>query len=400
MALPPIVALEIGTTTVRALVGEMRDDHEIIITGMGEAPSSGVRKGEVTDLENCVVCIKSALSMAEMVSKVAIADVHLAVSGCQIQSIVDRASTTIGEGGEVTHRHVEEVEELASATKLPPERALLHSLCMNYCIDDQAWVLNPEGMAATKLALDMLMVHGLRSRIQNLQTAVENVPMHVHDIAFSGVCAALSVLTTEQKKSGAIVIDIGGGTTNVAVFAGEVIGFAASIGVGGDHVTNDISLAFNVSTGTAELIKKEAGFATVDSRLGDETLPVPEELGFSSRPIKRKVLHTVINARMDEILRVVRKRIERERLLSHIGAGVVLTGGCARMKGMKELAERVFDLPCYIGRPIHVSGMGSALEGPDYAVCTGLIQYGFKRAEEDQLNEGVRGWLRRKFGWS
>lgn len=398
MSLPPIVALEIGTTTVRAMVGEMSADHEISIIGAGEAPSVGVRKGEITDLENVIVCVRAALADAESTSKVMIRDVHLAVSGCQIQSMTGCGSVSVGEAGEVMPRHVDEVMDIARTTNLPPERTILHSVCMNFRIDDEASVINPEGLSASKLSLDMLIVHGNNSRMANLITAAESVPMDVHDLAFSGICAALSVLTSEQKKSGAIVIDLGGGTTNWAAYAGDVPCSSGSLGVGGDHVTNDIALAFNISTGTAELLKKTAGSACVDARLTDETINVPEELGFSVRPIKRKSLHTVINARMEETFRAIRKRLEREHILPHIGSGVVLTGGGARLAGVAELAGRIFGLPCHVGRPYNISGFEAAFDGPEHAVCSGMIIYGYKNMEDYLRHSGVSGWFRKMFG--
>ncbi|MBN1558299.1 MAG: cell division protein FtsA [Lentisphaerae bacterium] len=379
MPVPPVVALEIGSTKVIALVGERRDDGHIMITGMGEGPSTGVRKGEIIDFDNAVVCARSALGMAEETAKVAIREVYLAVSGGHIRSQVHRGTVPVsGRGGEILREDVEQVMDVARAVNLPADRDVLHTICQQFTIDDEQRVIQPEGMEGSRLSLDMLVLHGVRTRLRNMINVAKNVPMDIADVTFSGLCSALSVLTPEQKKSGALVVDLGGGTTDYVAYAGNVVALAGAAAVGGDHVTNDIALGFNVPTSRAEKVKREWGSALPGDGEPDKTVKLPPEVGFAGRTIALQALNTVIHARADETLGIVSARLEEAGLGRQFGAGVVLTGGGARLRGMQELAERVFGLPCTIGKPRNVSGLATATEGAEYATASGLVQYGFR----------------------
>ena len=395
MSLPPVVALEIGTSKVLALVGELREDGHAIITGMGEHPSVGVRKGEIIDLANAIACVRSTLAMAEESSKVVIRQVHLAVSGGHIQSLVSGGEVPIRNSTkEVTQDDIEQVIEVAKAVNLPADREIVHSIRQHFRVDDQEKVLEPEGMEGARLSLDMLVLHGIRTRMHNTIKVVKSVPMGVQDVAFSGLCSALSVLTPEQKKSGAIMIDLGGGTTNYLVYENEVVATAGALGIGGDHITNDIALAFNIPVSQAENLKRESGRAVADASAETGSVELPPEGGFSGRTVNLKSLCTVINLRTGEMFDIIRKRLEKENLLHHIGAGVVLTGGGAHLKGISRLAEKVFGFPCSIGLPRYVSGLTTATGGPEYATCSGLVQFGFKVMIEEKRQRSVGGWLK------
>jgi len=208
----------------------------------------------------------------------------------------------------------------------------------------------------------------------------------------------LAVLTTEQKQSGVVVIDCGGGTTDYLVYADNVVAAAGSIGLGGDHITNDIALGFTIPPSRAEVLKKRTGSAVVARSEMDKIITLPPEVGFPGRTISMRALHTVIHARVDETLQLVKKRLVNEGHLYRIGAGIVLTGGGTHLKGITEVAHQIFGLPCVIGRPCHVSGMAAVTEGPEYAACCGMIQYGFKTLAEQESGKAIGGWLRRLFG--
>ncbi|MBA4386915.1 MAG: cell division protein FtsA [Verrucomicrobia bacterium] len=399
MALDPIVALEIGTSKVVALVGEMRDDGHIMITGIGEAPSSGVRKGEIIDRENAAACVRSVIAMAEDTGKVSISEVHLAVSGGHIQSLVNSGETPVlNRDRRITNSDMEQVKEVAEAVSLPADRDIIHSIYQHFSIDGHEQVINPEGMLGSRLSVDMLVVHGIRNFVANTAQVVRGIPVEVCDVAFSGLCSALAVLTPQQKQSGAIVVDLGGGTTDYLAYADDVIASTGAIGVGGDHVTNDIMIAFNIPLSQAERIKREAGNAVVDPAVAGHRVTIPAEVGFPGRTVGMKALHTVMNARLDETLRIIRKRIEVNTTLHKIGAGVVLTGGGARLKGITTLAERVFGLPCFIGMPRNVSGLVTVSEGPEYATCSGLVEYGFRKVDDSGRRPRVFQMLRKIFG--
>lgn len=399
MALPPVVALEIGTSKVIALVGEMREDGHVMITGMGEHPSAGVRKGEIIDLENVVICVRSALGMAEESGKVTIRQVHLAVSGGHIQSLLNRGTVPVLDPDrEITQEDVDQVMEVARAVNISHDREILHTICGHFSIDNQERVVRPEGMEGARLSLDMLVLHGVRSRLRNTIKAVRSVPMDVQDVAFSGLCSALSVLTPEQKKIGVAVIDLGGGTTDYLVYAGTVVAVAGSLGVGGDHITNDITIAFNIPMSQAERIKKEAGCAVVAPGVASQRVALPPEVGFPGRSVALGALHTVINARVDEILDMVKQRLDHDGTPQRLGAGVVLTGGGAHLKGICELAEQKFGLPCSIGKPRNVTGLDIASEGPEYATSSGLVQYAFKTLSAQRRASPLSAWMKGLFG--
>ncbi|MBN2301636.1 MAG: cell division protein FtsA [Lentisphaerae bacterium] len=398
MAIPPIVALELGTSKIIALVGEMREDGHVMITGMGEHPSSGIRKGEVIDLENVAICARAVLQAAEESGKVAIRGVHLAISGGHIQNVINSGVVPVfGSNGEITEEDVEQVMDVAKAFHLAPDRDILHTICQDFCIDDEQRVIRPEGMIGAKLSLNMLMIHGIRGRIHNSIKAVQEVPMAVQDVAFSGLCSALSVLTAEQKKSGVIVIDLGGGTTDYLVYANGIVATAGAFGVGGEHVTNDIALAFNIPMTRAEHLKRESGNAGINVAGTPQRVSLPPEVGFPGKTISLKSLHTVINARMEEILDTIYRRIG-ETVLHHVGAGVVLSGGGAHLNGVTELTEKIFGLPCIIGWPRNMSGLTTITSGPEYATCSGLIQYGFMTSAKQERKPSFSNWLKGVLG--
>jgi cell division protein FtsA len=398
MPAAPVVALEIGTSKVIALVAEMREDGCVMITGLGEEKAVNVRKGEITDLESVSLCVRSVLEGAEESGNVAIGQVHLAVSGGHVQSQVNRGSVPVLDpDGEITREDMDQVMAVAKAVHLPPDREILHTVCQHYSVDDHVNVVNPEGMTGARLSLDMLVVYGLRSCIQNTIKAVSGLSVEVTDVAFSGLCSALSVLTAEQKKSGVVVIDLGGGTTDYVAYAGNVVAVGGAIGVGGDHVTNDLALAFTIPVGQAEKLKREHGSAVIDPGQVGKRVSLPADVGFSGCTISMRSMHTVINARMTDTFELVRKRLDADGFLHHVGAGVVLTGGGAHLRGVTELAEKVFGLPCTVGKPRNVSGLATASEGPEYATCSGLAQYAFMTLyQDDHLSFG--DWFKRLFG--
>ena len=399
MSIPPIVALEIGTTKVTALVGEVREDGHVIITGMGEHPSTGVRKGEIIDFDNAAVCVRSALAAAEESGKVTIRQVLVAVSGGHVQSLVNRGTVPVSDAdGEITEEDVDEVMEVAKAVNLPAEREILHTVCQHFCIDNHERIVQPEGMEGARLSLDLLVLHGVRSRLHNTIRVVKSLSMDVQDVAFSGLCSALSVLTPEQKKSGVVVIDLGGGTTDYLAYSENVVAAAGVLGVGGDHVTNDVTMAFNIPISRAEQLKRESGSAVIDPAAEGQGVAIAAELGFSERMIEVEALHTVINARMDEILRMIKRRLDQDAILRHMGGGIVLTGGGAHLKGVTELAEKIFNLPCSTGVPRNVSGLAVPTEDPGYATASGLVQYGFKTVRGRNRIPQLPGWLGGLFG--
>ena len=399
MAVLPVVALEIGTSNVCAVVGEAREDGNLMITGLGQCPSCGIRKGIILDLEAVVECVRTAIHAAEQSGALDIRQVYLAVSGGHIKSIVSQGNVPVFDPGKgATSDDIEEVMSIARAVNLPYDCEILHTIPQKYSVDDQKGVINPEGMQGGKLSLDMLIVHGSRNLLGNTVKAATSVGLDVLDVVFSGLCSALAILTPEQKECGVVLVDLGAGTTSYVVYADDIIAGAGVLSVGGDHITNDISAAFNISNRRAEILKQESGSAILDSSTHFQRITIPAEVGFSASSVVVSDLNTIINARADEMFVMIRDELEKKSLVHQLGAGVVLAGGGAHLNGIGAVAERVFDRPCVIGKPRNFSGMASVYEGSEYAAPLGLIRYAVKSAARPADVISVSGILKRLFG--
>lgn len=400
MAIKPLVTLEIGTSKVVALVGEMRDEGNVIITGMGEQPSVGIRKGEIVDAESVYSCLSAVINAAEENGRTEIHTVLLAVSGGHIQSTINRGTIPVhGKDRVITRADIEQITQVSRAVNLPDDRTALHTILQLFCVDDQERVVQPEGMQGVRLSLDMLILHGVRNRFHSRIGLVQKLGLDVQDTVFSGLCSALSVLTAEQRKGGALMIDLGAGTTDYLVYADNVVAAAGALGVGGEHVTNDIALAFSIAGAQAERLKREFGSAIVVPEDAERRTVVPEDVGFSGKSVGIKSLQTVMHARMEEIFLLVRRNLEQAGVLSHhLGAGVVLTGGGSQMKGVTELASRVFDAPCSVGVPRSIDGLATATQSPAYATACGLMLYGFKTRHGSRGGFSIGRWAKGLLG--
>ncbi len=373
----PIVAVEIGTSRVRVFVGEAREDGGLMITAVGDCASSGMRKGELFHFESASSCLERALRQAEEAADITVNEVHVALSGSQIEGLPNRGEIPVD--GEITQEHIEHVCRVAREVTLPADREILHSIVGQFSVDGLCGV-SPEGMVGHQLAADVLIVHGQHARMFNLVRVVKGLKLEVADLLFSGLCAAISSLSAEQKLQGALLIDLGGGTTDYMAYAQAKIADAGAIGVGGDHVTNDIAKAFRLSTVEAEALKIQHGDAMVSAAGRTRRLPLPASAGEAPRTAKFSDLQNVIHLRMEETFGLIRARLQRQNLLNLLGGGVVLTGGGAYLKNATQLAEKVFGLPCEIGGPRNVSGMTANLAGPEYATGVGAVLCAYKNA--------------------
>lgn len=394
--MPPIAAVEIGTSNVVALVGEIRDDGALQIIGLGEVKSLGVRKSGITDQTLALDCVRKALKAADSQANTDVHQAHLVVSGAHTRSEVHSGVVhVLNPDREVTSKEVDQVRDVVRKSNLPAERECIHSIDQLYRLDDRSGVINPSGQVATKLSLDMLMVHSAKSDLENLIKVLQDVPLDVVDVAYAGLLAGLAVLTPEQKKSGVTVIDFGGGTTKVVAYANETLALAQTLEVGGDHITNDIAMGLNIPTLQAERLKVESGSAINDSGGRSGTITLAPEGGFSTRKIHEKDLRTIVHARVDETLEMVREALEKRELLGRMGAGLVLTGRGAMLKNLPTLAERIFNLPVSIGKPRDIGGMKKLAEGPEYATIVGMMKFA-ERASPDRkrsLKDVVKRFL-------
>jgi cell division protein FtsA len=391
------VGLEIGTTKTVMVVAEVKPDGSVKILGLGETRSAGVRKGEIADYPQVRACVKAALLEAEDISDVDINSVFLAVTGPHIEGINNRGTYRLPDGEpEIRPEHIEEVKEIASDIAIPSEHVYLHSLIRNYVVDGQPHATMPVGLMGKTVDAEFHIVHGVRTRIQNSIKCVREIPLDVDDVVFAPIASAQIALTRKRKEAGALVVDIGGGTTDYVLYVDGAITASGSIPVGGDHVTNDIHLVTHIPLSKAEQVKKTEGDASGDPAKSVGTVKVPDEAGFPEIEIKRQILNDVIRMRLQETLELVKARLP-EKMLERVGTGVFLTGGTSLMKGFGELACDVFGLPVYRPERPDVSGVHAYFKDPQYSTALGLIRYAQILDEERPNSQGlgkVGGFLR------
>ena len=381
MPAPLITALEIGTTTIKVLMGEVREDGGLMVAGIGECESRGVHKGEIIDFDLALNAVRRALEEAESNAHRAIGEsIYLAASGGRAESRLHQAGIPVlneyeETGGEITADDIDHALEVARKVPLADDRIRLHTLQQTFEVDGRGGIVNPEGMLAQDLKVGMLLIHGRRSTVENLKKLLQAVPVTCADAAFAGFCSALAVLTPEQKRAGAVVIDLGGGTTDFVVFNAGVVRLAGSIAVGGSHVTEDICSGLNINRRQAESLKKESGNAVINAMAGEQSFSVPAEGGFSGRVVRSVTLHTIIHARMEETFRLIADQIEANGLLGVLSAGIVLTGGGSALEGAVDLAQQVFNAPAQIGKVTDCVGVSTKKEGARFAAVIGAIRY-------------------------
>lgn len=396
MDLPPIAAVEVGTTRTRVMVGEIRSDDHLQVIGLGECPSRGMRKGEIIDMDAALSCLKIALHQAEDSADAVINRVYLPVTGGHVQSLVNRGSIPIvGEDREIHEEHIDSVEEIAKAVSLSADRSVIHSICQHYFLDDQDGVMNPLHMEASKLSVNMLIVHGVTARIRNMIKLVKSVPLEVDDTPLAGLCSALAVLTPEEKESGALVIDIGGGTIDYLGYADGMIAVAGSLAIGGDHITNDIARGLSIPFSLAERVKEESGSAIINIADRTKKLDLPRDTGVDGRVVRLGDLHTITSLRAEEMLQMVRSFVDKDDLIHRFGSGVVFTGGGARMSRLDELAEKVFGLACRVGKARDISGLTVVENQPAYATVIGMLRYAARQSRNERGPGGITDWLNR-----
>lgn len=395
----PIVAVEMGTSKIVVLVGEIREDHSITIIGMGESSPTGLRKGEVVNLDTASAALRLALGKAEKSAEATLRSVYLSIAGGHIRSNFSEGNSVVADpDAGVTVDDINAVVQLAQAVNLPQGQTTIHSFSQYFTIDHQQHIIKPEGMEGRRLSLRMMILHGNDGCIRNTYNVAQAIDIDIDDVVFGGLCSAQAVLTSEQKDSGVVVIDIGGGTTDYIAYKDSSIATAGSLAVGGDHITNDMVLAFNIPRNRAEEVKKKHGKAIISNYDPEKKIVLKPEVGFVGKTFSYHAMNTVIHARVDEMLRTVLKRLDEDGVLENVGAGVVLTGGCARLDGIKVLAREIFGVPCTVVKPKISGNLTSHLNGPEYSTCYGLIRYAAQQ-ELTQKSGGMwKNIVKRIFG--
>jgi len=386
-----MVGLEIGTSKICVVVGESRPDGTIKILGVGQSPSRGVRKGEIVDFETAMKCVHEAVVDAEQKSDVMIRSVYVAVAGSHIQSFNNRGCVILPEDrDEIDEQDVEDVKINAREVSIPAQNAFLHTMIQHYHVDGQDGVLNPVGMLGQKLEADFHIIHGVRTRIQNTIRCVKELPLEVEDVVFGALASAQVVLTQHQKNLGAIVVDIGGGTTDYILYVDGAVKQSGVLGVGGDHITNDISMGLRIPMTRAEKLKVEEGSVTLGNCLPGETILLKDDSGFAGKEVDRETLNTIIHLRLRESFELLKRQLEEESFLNYTGAGMFITGGCSQLNGIENLAEEIFEMPAHVAHAQTMSGLTSAFENPQFSTAIGLIKY----AQAVQSDRPRRGFGR------
>src|SRR5437588_7626355 len=337
-----MIGLEIGTSKICVVVGESRPDGTVKIVGVGQTPARGVRKGEIVDFETAMKCVHEAVVDAEQKSDVMIRSVYVAISGGHIQSFNNRGCVMLPEErDEIDDQDVEDVKVNAREVSIPAPNAFLHSIIQHYHVDGQDGVLNPVGMLGEKVEADFHIIHGVRNRIQNTIRCVKELPLEVEDVVFSALASAQVVLTQHQKNLGALVVDIGGGTTDYILYVDGAVKQSGILAIGGDHVTNDISMGLRIPMTRAEKLKIEEGSVTLGNCLPGETVLLKDDSGFAGKEIERETLSTIIHVRLRQTFELLKRKLEEEQFINYIGEGVFITGGCSHLNGIDHLAEEV-----------------------------------------------------------
>ncbi|MDQ2866924.1 MAG: cell division protein FtsA [Verrucomicrobiota bacterium] len=389
-----MVGLEIGTSKICVVVGESRDDGTIKILGVGQAPSRGVRKGEIVDFETAMKCVHEAVVEAEQKSDVMIRSVYVGVAGAHIQSFNNRGCVMLPEErDEIDDQDVEDVKINAREVMIPQQNAFLHTMIQHYHVDGQDGVLSPIGMLGEKLEADFHIIHGVRTRIQNTIRCVKELPLDVEDVVFTALASAQVVLTQQQKNLGALVIDMGGGTTDYILYVDGAVRQSGAIGVGGDHITNDISMGLRIPMARAEKLKIEEGSVTLGNCLPGETVVLKDDSGFAGKEVERETLNTIIHLRVRETFELLKRQLDEEAFINFVGEGIFITGGCSLLNGIDHLAEEIFEIPARVAHAQTMSGLTSAFENPQFSAAIGLIKY----AQALQGDRPARSGLGRLF---
>ena len=394
-----IVGLEIGTSKVCAVVGELNPEGGLNIVGLGQARSRGVRKGEIVDPSAVEEDVRAAIVEAEQMADVEIRSVYLGVSGSHIRGFNNRGvHPVVSADREITEEDMLDVVKNAKTINLPAENSVLHAVRQHFLVDGQDGIANPVGMLGSRLEVDVHVVHGNLNRLQNAIRAVKGMQLEVEEVVFTGLAASLALLTNEQKELGALVIDLGGGITEYVVYSDGVIRHTGVLAVGGDHVSNDLAYGLKVPLSRAEKLKLEHGAALVDAVTPSQTLTITNELGMPLKTVNLEHLRRIMSLRLEEIFQLIAQDLEQAGLTDYLRAGAFLCGGGARVADIARLATQVLDMPVCVGKTNSISGLKSALDQPEFVSAIGLVKFGsFKtrKREGGSWTRGLKGMMDR-----
>ncbi len=378
-----IVGLDIGTTKICAVVGEKEGDH-INIIGTGSHPSEGLRKGVVVNMESTVSSIKKAVEEAELMAGCEISNVYVGIAGGHINSFNSRGVIAI-KGKEITRHDLERVIDAARAVAIPMDREIIHVLPQEYIVDDEPGIQNPVGMTGVRLEVKIHVVTGAVTSAHNIVKCANRAGLDVCDIVLESLASGEAVLTNEEKSLGAALIDIGGGTSDLAVFYGGNIRHTFVLALGGDNLTNDIAIGVRTPHAEAEKIKKRYISTLSGREAAEEEIEIQSTGGRAPKMLSRQILGEIVTPRVEEIFNIINREIYRKGAEDMITSGVVLTGGTALLDGICDIAESIINQPTRMGRPQGIEGLVDVVNNPMYATGVGLVIYGARNKADDKF---------------
>ncbi len=393
-----IVGLDIGTTKVCAVIGELNEHGEVEIVGVGVSQSRGLRRGVVINIEATLKSVIDAVEAAEMMSGREVNGVIAGIAGGHIDGINSRGVVAVtGKGREITESDIDRVIEAAKAVVIPMDREVFHVIPQEYIVDEQGGIKNPLDMIGVRLEAEVHIITGSVTSAQNLIKCINRAGFRVSDIALDSIAAAKAVLTEDEKELGVLLVDLGGGTTDVLVHLDGSPYHTNVISIGGAQVTNDLSILLKTPIEAAEKIKVDAGCCYLPLVDSEEEVVIPGVGGWPAASIPRKEMCKIVQSRMAETFSMVRDQVEKKGYLQHLGGGVVLTGGGALLDGAAELAKEMFGVPARTGYPLDVGGLVEEYRNPAYAAAVGLVEYGAEAFGEGIYDKPVKKPKQRRF---
>ncbi len=389
-----LVGLDVGTTKVAAIVGEVTDDGGVEIIGIGTADARGIRRGAVVNLEEAVDSIKKAIEEAELTAGIEIDSVYLTLSGAHIKGFNSRGVVAVsGKTREITREDVRRAIDAAKAFALPNGREILHVLPQDFAVDDEEGIADPVGMTGSRLDVNVHIVTGAAASMQNLIACVNRAGVTVVDTVLEQIAAAEAVLTPDERELGVAVVDIGGGTTDFAIFERGSLWHTGVVAIGGDHFTNDIAVGLRTPVPDGEKLKRRCGCA-LNSMVGeDETMEVASVGGRRPRVMSRRILSQILQPRAEQVFHMLWDEIDKAGCSNSLHSGIVLTGGGAALDGMAEIAEQIFDLPVRRGVPAGASGLSDQASSPIYATAVGAVMYASRNRTQAVPKPSLWRWV-------
>jgi len=399
-----IVGLDVGTTKTCAVIGLLNENNQVEVAGVGIAPTSGMKNGIIINIENTVVSIEKAVEDAELMAGHEVESVFMGISGQHVKGQNSKGVVAItNRNRSISSVEVKRVIEAAQAIVIPVDREIIHVLAKEFAVDDQLGIKDPVGMSGVRLEAEVHIITGLTSSLQNMTKAVSKAGFRYHDMAFNPIASAHGVLSKDEEELGVVLVDIGGGTTDIVVYVNGGIVFSAVLPVGGMNVTNDISIGLRTPFDSAEILKKKHGCAVLELVGSSEVVEVPSVGGRAPKSLFKQELTQIIEPRVIEIMEMIDQELSKSGVKEMLAAGIVLTGGGSMLEGAVESAERVFNMPVRIGSPKDIVGLQDIVSTPQYSNGVGLLKYGimmnqFRGKNKFEKNKGnffgkMRKWL-------